>query len=179
MTTATPVDMRVREVRRSPDAGGGPLARRHVIVLEEVGGERRLPIWVGPVEATALALDLEDVTMPRPQTYRFAASLLAATGARIEEVRITRLHEGTFYAVVVVGEGAERPEVDARPSDALNLAVVTGAPVRVDTAVLDEAAAAADRHGWQDYEVAGAVIAAEVRSMLQEEQRRLAGEGTT
>lgn len=163
-------DMTVREVRRSPN---GDTSRRHVIVLEERDGDRCLPIWVGPAEATALALDLENVLMARPLTYRFTANLLAATGAVIREIRITRLHEGTFYAVVVVDAGTDHHEVDARPSDAINLAVITNTPIRVDSALVDEGAAHAERRRWRDYEVASATIAAEIRTIVEEEQRRL------
>jgi RNA polymerase sigma factor (sigma-70 family) len=167
-------DMRVREVRRSPDGDG--VARRHVVVLEERDGDRCLPIWVGPAEATALALDLENVTMPRPLTYRFAANLLAATGANIKEIQVTRLHEGTFYATVVIDTGTDRHDVDARPSDAINLAVTTNAPIRVDSALLDETAAHGERLGWRDYEVASASIATETQTIVEEQQRRLAEE---
>jgi RNA polymerase sigma factor (sigma-70 family) len=180
VTSDAHTDMRVREVRRSPDADGDGVARRHVIVLEEREGERCLPIWVGPAEATALALELEDVALSRPLTYRFTASLLAATGARVEEVQVTRLHEGTFYAVVVVVTGSDRHEVDARPSDAINLAVTADAPIKVDPALLelDETAAGAERLGWRDYEVAGAAIAAETRTVIDEQRRRLSEPGS-
>lgn len=167
-------DVRVTEVRRSPD--GDPVRRRHVIVLEEVEGARRLPIWVGPAEATALALDLENVMLPRPLTYRFAADLLASSGARVSEVRITQLREGTFYAIVVLDVGRERREVDARPSDALNLAVVTDAPMRVGTQLLDESEAHGNHRGWRDYEVAGPVMAAEVQAAIEQELQRLSDE---
>jgi RNA polymerase sigma factor (sigma-70 family) len=164
MTGATAIDVRVREVRRS--AGDDPFTRRHVIVLEEQDGDRCMPLWVGPAEATALALDLEQVTLPRPTTYRFAADLLAATGALVREVQVTRLHEGTFYAVVALDAGGQRHDVDARPSDAINLAVVADVPIRVDAALLDEAAALGERLGWRSYDVAGAAIASEVRDVV-------------
>jgi RNA polymerase sigma factor (sigma-70 family) len=176
MTTdhATFTDMRVREVRRSPDGDGDGPARRHVIVLEEIEGDRCLPIWVGPAEATALALELEDVTPSRPLTYRFTADLLTASGARPDEIRITRLQEGIFYAVVVVatGTGADVHEVDARPSDAINLAVVMGAPIKVDSGVFEDQAGQTERdHVWQGYEVAGADIAAEIQALIEEQRR--------
>jgi RNA polymerase sigma factor (sigma-70 family) len=167
-------EMRVREVRRSPDGDG--VTRRYVIVLEERDGDRCLPIWVGPAEATALALDVENVAMPRPLTYHFTANLLAATGAAIREVQVTRLHEGTFYAIVVVDTATGRHQVDARPSDAINLAVAADAPIGVDSALLEEAAAQGEHLGWRDYEVANAAIAAETQAMVEEQRRRLAEE---
>ena len=128
------IEMRVVDVRRTrPD---GESAARTAVVLEEVGGARRLPIWVGEFEGAAIALHLEGAATPRPMTYAFAASVLAAAGGRLDEVRIERLAEETFYAVAVVDGANGRREVDARPSDALNLALLSGAPIRVQAAVL-------------------------------------------
>jgi RNA polymerase sigma factor (sigma-70 family) len=132
------VQMRVSDVRRG--AASGELPERHVVVLEEVGGTRRLLIWVGPFEATALAMSLQGAELPRPGSFQFAAGLLAAAGGTLGEVRVTRLAEGTFYAEAVVDGAAGQGGVDARPSDALTLALLTGAPIRVDPAVIDEAA---------------------------------------
>jgi bifunctional DNase/RNase len=131
------LEMRVADVRRG-DADS-ELPERHVVLLEEVGGGRRLPIWVGTFEATALAMALQGAELPRPGPYQFVASLLAATGGTLREVRVTRLVEGTFYAEAVVDGGAGEDRVDARPSDALTLALVAGAPIRVDPAVIDDA----------------------------------------
>ncbi|MGH3473053.1 MAG: bifunctional nuclease domain-containing protein [Nocardioidaceae bacterium] len=153
------VEMTVREVRRDDSADAA--SRRHVIVLGEVRGDRELPIWVGSFEATAIALSLEATEAPRPMTYQFAASLVAATGSRVEQIRITGLTYGVFYAIVVV-HGPDGGEVDARPSDALNLALVTDAPIHVDAAVLDDAGAT-DQHEWRDYPEATTLIVNEVR----------------
>ena len=125
----TTVPMRVADVR-----DGGDL---HVVLLEEHEGARRLPIWIGAAEATTLASRLHDVEGPRPGTYRFAADLLAAAGSGLEEVRIVRLADTIFYAEARLRGGSV---VDARPSDALNLALATGAPILVDEAVLAQAA---------------------------------------
>ena len=132
MTTTVP--MHVADVR---DTGGDDPRASHVVLLEEDGGARRLPIWIGAAEATTLAARLHDVERPRPDTYRFAADLLDAAGARLREVRIVRLAEMIFYAQAVLEDGAS---VDARPSDAINLALVAGAPVLVEEAVLAQAA---------------------------------------
>jgi uncharacterized protein len=133
------VEMRVVDVRRAVATGDKP--ERNVVLLEEVGGDRRLLIWVGPFEAVALALGLREIDLPRPLTYRFAAGLLAAAGGSLREVRITRLEEGTFYAEAIVDGAAGQRSVDARPSDALTLALLVGAPVRVDPAVIEAAEA--------------------------------------
>ena len=133
-----------------------------MIVLEELDGERRRPIWVGAFEGTALALAVAGIELPRPGTHRLAAGLLAAAGAGLAEVRVTRLEDGTFYAeAVVAGQGGEAV-VDARPSDAIAMAVEAGAPILVDPAVLAAAAAAPPRIGGLDELPDGAAeIAAE------------------
>jgi RNA polymerase sigma-70 factor (ECF subfamily) len=140
MGTAAAVEMRVADVRRAP--GGDEAPARHVILLEEVGGSRRLPIWVGMFEATALAITMTGTDLPRPGTYRFAASLLEAVRGQLAEVRVNRLAEGTFYAEAVLDGPEAQGRVDARPSDALNLALLVGAPIRVEAAVLDACEAA-------------------------------------
>lgn len=147
------VEMRVRDVRRYRSPASGEFV--HVALLESADDGGVLPIWMGEFEATALALSLEDVAPPRPMAYAFAAGLLGASGARLREVRITRLQHTTFYAEAVVEGSAGVATVDARPSDALNLALLTNAPIRVDARVLaapvseatwatDDAARAAD-----------------------------------
>ena len=125
------VPMSVADVRR-------PTARpeRHIVVLEEVGGERRPPIWIGTPEALSLVAALEEVELPRPGPYHFAQALLQAAGGALREVRVSRLADSVFYATAVLADGSE---IDARPSDALTLALVTGAPIAVEAAVLEAA----------------------------------------
>ena len=137
-TTTGPVTMRVTEVRRQP--GDGERPEKTAILLSEEAGERRLSIWVGGFEATQIAFALEGTELPRPMAYQLMTSLLEATGGRLAEARVTRLADGTFYGVAVVEAPAGRQlELDARPSDILNLALLAGAPIRVDPAVLTEA----------------------------------------
>jgi RNA polymerase sigma factor (sigma-70 family) len=130
MTQSGLVEVRVVDVLRDE--------AKNVVVLEEVDGGRWLTVWIGPYEADFLAVHLEDLEMVRPLTYAFAARLLEAAGGRLEEVRISRLVEETYYAeVVVAAPGGATRTVDARPSDALNLAVLLGRPVKVAREVLD------------------------------------------
>lgn len=101
MTTADAVhwaDVSVAEIRGTDENTG---RRKYVMTLQERGGERRVPMWIGPAEATALALALESVEPSRPLTYQLAASLVAAAGARVTEVRIT-LQAPVFHAAVLV-----------------------------------------------------------------------------
>jgi hypothetical protein len=151
-------EVSVTDIRSSDDSN--PMNRTHVMVLVERDGPRRLPIWVGPVEATVLALSLQAVEMPRPMTYQMTAGLLEASGSRVSEVRITRLAGEVFYAVVVVDGPAGQREVDARPSDAVNLALVAGAPILADGALLDDPRASR-RDEWQDLPSGTAALAAE------------------
>jgi len=133
----TLVSMRVVDVRRH-SVDGFPHA--HVVVLNEIGGARSLPIWVGEAEGTATAMQLERVEIPRPPTIAFAASLLQTAGGRLREVRIDRLVGSVFYATAVVEGNDGISSVDARPSDAINLALLTGVPIRVASAILESAA---------------------------------------
>jgi bifunctional DNase/RNase len=113
--------------------------------------------------------------MPRPMTYQLAANLLRATASRVTEVRITRLAESTFYAVVRVEAPSGEADVDARPSDALNLALVAEAPIRVDEALLDDPDAT--RHtAWERYPTRTEELVAEVRERQADLLRVLADE---
>ena len=128
------IEMGVADVRRARAAGRVP--ERYVVLLQEEGGERGLPIWVGPFEGTALAMILEGAELPRPQTYTFAANLLRAVGGRLREVRIARLADITYYAEAIL-EGSEgTATVDARPSDAIAVALLSGVPVTVNSSIL-------------------------------------------
>jgi len=128
------VRMRPGGVLRLPAEGDRP--PEFVVMLEEVDGDRQLPIWVGESEATWLAMALEEVELPRPGPYAMLAGLLAGLDCRVREVRIERLVESTYYAVIVGEREGWVSSIDARPSDALNLAVLTGSPVLVSTDVV-------------------------------------------
>jgi hypothetical protein len=160
------IDASVSEVRRSE--GEDLLARKYIMILAERDGGRRLPMWIGPAEATALALALESAEAPRPFTYKLAASLVDAAGSAISEVRITSLIAQVFYAAVIVhGPGGTR-EVDSRPSDAVNLALVTGAPIRIDSELFNLATPEQCASDLVSCPVATAEIAAEAQQRLRE-----------
>ena len=124
------VEVTVKEVLRGQPADSEKPA--HVMILAERDGDRTLPIWIGRPEASVLALALESVETPRPFPYKLAAGLVDAAGARITGVRITKLTDSIFYATVEVQGPAGPREVDARPSDAVNLAMVAGAPIQLN-----------------------------------------------
>lgn len=140
------VDVRIDDVRRQTAEGDG--SGHHMLVMEEIDGARRLLVWVGPFEGTAIALHLEKVEVPRPLTFTFMANLLQASGSRLREVRINKLVEDTFYAIAVIEEPGGIRTVDARPSDALALALVAGAPIRVEPAVFEAVEAQKATRGY-------------------------------
>jgi uncharacterized protein len=144
------VEMRIADVRRTLTEGDQPI--KHVAVLEEVHGTRLLPIWVGKFEGEALAANLQNIQFPRPGPYRFAANLVQSAGARLREVRITQLLGDTFYAAAILEGPQGTATVDSRPSDALNLALITHVPIRVEATVL-EAASAGAAPSRKDYEM--------------------------
>ena len=107
-----------------------------IVLLREVDGDRYLPIWIGAVEATAIAFAQQGVVPARPLTHDLMRDVVSALDHTLEAVRITELTNGVFYAVLVFDGGAE---VSARPSDAIALALRTGTPIFGAEAVLDEA----------------------------------------
>lgn len=107
-----------------------------IVLLREVSGERYLPIWIGAVEATAIAFAQQGVVPPRPLTHDLMKDMLLATGNALAEVQITQMKDGVFFATLVLDSGAE---VSARPSDSIALALRTGARIVCAEAVLDEA----------------------------------------
>ncbi len=174
------VPVRVADVLRLQPTEGKQA--EYVVMLQEVGGPRRLPIWIGEQEATWLAHGVERIELPRPGPYSMLASLLEATGAHVREVRIERLVERTYYAAVIA-EGKVSATIDARPSDALNLAVLAGSEVLVAPEVLDAAAMGSapeyERLQTQLREgttVGAATIGAEAREAWQRSLEELTGE---
>ena len=106
-----------------------------IVLLREVSGERYLPIWIGAVEATAIAFAQQGVVPPRPLTHDLLKDVLDATGNRLDEVRITEVKDGAFYAKLVFASGVE---VEARPSDSIALALRTGSRIVCSEDVLGE-----------------------------------------
>ncbi len=118
----------------SPTSGGA-----YALVLGEIEGNRRLPIIIGAFEAQAIALELEKIQPPRPMTHDLLRDLFEAVGAEVLSIVIDELRDGTFYAKIrFVHNGRER-QLDARPSDAVALAVRVDAPIFVAPAVMEEA----------------------------------------
>ncbi|MGH3154886.1 MAG: bifunctional nuclease family protein [Streptosporangiaceae bacterium] len=107
------------------------------VVLDELGGDRRLLIQIGQTEAFALAANLDEVSWGRPMTYQFMAELVRSLGGRIREVRLDGLVQGAYAATVEIDGPNGTELVDARSSDALNLAALTAAPIFAALEVLE------------------------------------------
>ena len=110
-----------------------------IVLLREREGERFLPIWIGPGEATAIAFALQGVVTARPMTHDLMKNLLEEVGVLIERIVITELKDGTFYAIIQMSRNGSRFEVSSRPSDAIALAVRMNAPIFANEEVLSEA----------------------------------------
>ena len=106
-----------------------------IVLLREIGGTRYLPIWVGAVEATSIAFAQQGVTPPRPLTHDLMKDLLGALDAKVTSIHLTELKDGVFYSVIKLKGGRE---VSARPSDAIALALRTGAPILGSEQLLNE-----------------------------------------
>jgi bifunctional DNase/RNase len=116
-----------------------PITNMPIVILKDADDQRTLPIWVGPVEANAIAIQMENITTPRPMTHDLLVRVMADLGATVERVVVADLSENTFYAQLVLRRAEGVVVVDARPSDALALALRTKARVFVSEHVLDRA----------------------------------------
>jgi bifunctional DNase/RNase len=118
----------------SPSSGGA-----YALILTESGGNRRLPIIIGTFEAQAIALELENIKPPRPMTHDLLKNIVESFDSEVEKVVINDLTEGTFFAQIHYHKNGDTVELDARPSDAIALAIRFGAPIFVAKHVIEEA----------------------------------------
>ncbi len=112
---------------------------QRVVILRVKEDDQYLPIWIGPSEADSIALKLQDVDVPRPLTHDLMRSLISTLGASVSRVVVTDLDQDTFFAKIMIEHNDSTIEIDARPSDAIALAVRTDAPIFVDEAVIEKA----------------------------------------
>ena len=113
-----------------------PITNMPIIVLRDQEGQKVLPIWVGVFEANAIALQIENVQTPRPMTHDLLKSVLDNLHAVVERIVVSDLKENTFYATIYVRVDGEKIPIDARPSDAIALALRTGSPIFVEESVI-------------------------------------------
>jgi bifunctional DNase/RNase len=116
-----------------------PVSNSPIVVLKDEDEKFFLPIWVGIFEANAIALQLENVTTPRPMTHDLLRNMISELDARVTRVVINDLRDSTFFAQIRVITGGRTMEIDARPSDAIALALRTEAPIFVAQSVLEQA----------------------------------------
>ncbi len=111
---------------------------QRIAILREKDTDRYLTIWIGPYEAESISLRLHDVTPPRPQTHDLLRNIIEQLGASVRYILLNDLARDTYYARIVLDVNGDALEIDARPSDAISLAVRTESPIYAEEAVLDE-----------------------------------------
>jgi bifunctional DNase/RNase len=116
-----------------------PITNTPIIILRDKDGERVLPIWVGLPEANAIALQIENISTPRPMTHDLLRNVIQDLKASVHKVVVCDLQENTFYALIYLSLAGETVAVDARPSDAIALALRSRAPIFVEDTVIEHA----------------------------------------
>lgn len=116
-----------------------PITNMPIVILRDKDGQKVLPIWVGVFEANAIALQIENITPQRPMTHDLLHNVIHDLKADIEKIVVSDLRENTFYALIYVSIGGEITAIDARPSDAIALALRARAPIFVEDTVIDHA----------------------------------------
>jgi uncharacterized protein len=116
-----------------------PITNMPIIILRDADGQRVLPIWVGIFEANAIALQMENISTPRPMTHDLLRNVIEDLSGHITKVVVSDLRDNTFYALIYVDAGSDTVAIDARPSDAIALALRAQAPIFVEETVIDNA----------------------------------------
>jgi uncharacterized protein len=116
-----------------------PITNTPIVILRDKDGQRVLPIWVGIFEANAIALQIENVTTPRPMTHDLLRNIILDLKATVQKIVVCDLQDNTFYALIYLGLNGDTLTIDARPSDAIALALRTRAPIFVEDSVIDNA----------------------------------------
>ena len=116
-----------------------PITNTPIVLLRDKTGQRVLPIWVGIFEANAIALQIENVSTPRPMTHDLLRNVIHDLNGKVEKIVVSDLQDNTFYALIYLRVHGESVAIDARPSDAIALALRTRAPIFVEDFVIDNA----------------------------------------
>ena len=160
--------MDVLGLSTSPSSGGA-----YALILNEVDGSRRLPIIIGTFEAQAIALELEHIKPPRPMTHDLLRNIIQSFGTTVKFIAISDLRESTYYAEIVYEFEGSDVSIDARPSDAIALAIRFNAPIYVEKKVLDEAGIDTDTPDEQFDEVKAEPSAVSDSTPVEKKQSRL------
>lgn len=115
-----------------------PVTNTPIMILREVDGEQAIPIWIGLLEATAIATELEKIQFSRPMTHDLLRNILKKVGSEVIKIEVIDLRENTFYAVITIISGDREFQIDARPSDAIALALRTDSPIYVHETVIEK-----------------------------------------
>ena len=118
---------------------------QRVVILKDKDSDRYLPIWIGANEADAIAVKLQEVSVPRPLTHDLLESVIQSLGAQVNHILVSELSDDTFYAKIVLQHNGSQTEIDSRPSDAIALAVRTHAPIFAADSVVDKAGVRMDQ----------------------------------
>jgi bifunctional DNase/RNase len=129
------------------------VSQNRVVILREIDGDRHLPIWIGAYEAEAIAMELQGVTATRPLPYDLFRNLLTDLDATVQQVVIAELTDKIFYARIVIDVQGRTLELDSRPSDALAVAVRTGARILIAESIMDEVGVSMDDDDGDDIDV--------------------------
>jgi len=122
-----------------------PMNYQRVVILKEKDADRYLPIWIGPAEADAIAVKLQDLSVPRPLTHDLLRTVIDTLGGSVQHVLVNDLHNDTFYAKINIQTNGTTKEIDCRPSDAVALAVRAQVPIFVEESVLEKAGILLDK----------------------------------
>ncbi|MBI4526194.1 MAG: bifunctional nuclease family protein [Deltaproteobacteria bacterium] len=114
-----------------------PVTKTPIVILKDTDNKLNLPIWIGLLEATAMATEIEGIKMARPMTHDLLKNILGEVGGSVTSVEITELKENTYYALIYLNVGGRKMTIDSRPSDAIALALRTKSPIYVAKAVLE------------------------------------------
>ena len=127
------LEMTVDSIRVSPQN------YQRVVILKEKGSDRYLPIWIGPAEADAIAVKLQDLSVPRPLTHDLLGTIIDTLGGTIDHILVSGLENDTFFAKITIQANGVKKEIDCRPSDAVALAVRAKVPIYANEEVMDKA----------------------------------------
>ena len=147
-----------------------PMNYQRVVILRENGSDRYLPIWIGPAEADAIAVKLQDLNVPRPLTHDLLREVIDKLGGSIKHILVNDLQNDTFFATITIEVNGGQEDIDCRPSDAVALAVRAKVPIFANEAVLDKAGIQLDKEGRPSDPSGEEQSAAEPRSEVRKEE---------